>query len=138
MSEKRSESLLELESASELLRNPVLRLLSRESSLTERQLEAILTELRHSGLGRRASYQLKADALGVSRGSYAKIIGQAMKNIREAMFTVLLVSYLGLLGEERHSWFVELGELLREGRIEEAIALLEEMGERLRTSIYDV
>lgn len=112
--------------------DPILRVLAKGSSLTRRQLEALLVELESIEGGRRISYASKARTLGVSKGTYARIVSQASKNVREAMFTVLLVSYLGLLGEDKYRWFIELGECLQDGRIEEAIGLLDEMQRRLR------
>jgi predicted DNA-binding protein (UPF0251 family) len=110
--------------------DPFLRLLAHYCSLTERQLEALLIEA--SEETGELKFSEKARLMGITKGSYARILSQALRNISQSLFTIILLSYVGLLNDDRQRWFIELGEAVREGRIDDAILLLEEMQSRLR------
>lgn len=110
--------------------DPFLRLLAHHCSLTERQLEALLIEASEETA--ELNFSEKGRLMGITKGSYARILSQALRNISQSLFTVILLSYVGLLNDDRQRWFLELGETVREGRIDEAILLLEEMQARLR------
>jgi len=111
--------------------DPFLRMLAERCSLTERQLEALLIEASEETSELKLSE--KAGLMGITKGSYARILSQALGNISQALFTVILLSYVGLLQDEKQKWFIELGEAVRDGRIDEAILLLEEMQTRLKS-----
>lgn len=111
--------------------DPFLMALADRCSLTPRQLEAFLLEAASEEEGR-MRFSEKARRLGVSRGTYARILQQALNNVSQSLFTVLLLSYMGMLGEERHRWFIEIGEAIRDGRLDDALSMLEEMQRRLR------
>ncbi|MEM2181386.1 MAG: hypothetical protein QXK84_01630 [Nitrososphaerota archaeon] len=106
-------------------------MLAERCSLTERQLEALLIEASEETSELKLSE--KAGLMGITKGSYARILSQALGNISQALFTVILLSYVGLLQDEKQKWFIELGEAVRDGRIDEAILLLEEMQTRLKS-----
>ncbi|MDT7877999.1 MAG: hypothetical protein RQ798_03745 [Candidatus Caldarchaeales archaeon] len=108
-------------------KEPILRLLLRGSSLTRRQLEALFLEAEDYVLGRRRTFEEKARLLGVSRGTYARILGQALRNVSQSLYTLLLLGYLGMLGERRFSWLMELGRALEDGEIEEALEMLAQL-----------
>lgn len=110
--------------------DPFLRLLAQHCSLTERQLEALLIEA--SEETGELKFSEKARLMGITKGSYARILSQALRNISQSLFTVILLSYVGLLNDDKQRWFIELGEAVREGRIDDAILLLEEMQTRLK------
>ncbi len=111
--------------------DPFLRLLAARCSLTERQLEALLIEASEDAEDLRLAE--KARIMGITKGSYARILSQALGNISQALFTVILLSYLGLLKDDKKRWLIELGEAVREGRIDEAVLMLEEMQSRLKS-----
>jgi hypothetical protein len=113
----------------------VLRYLAKRGALTERQLQVLLAELDPANRGKKMAE--KAARLGVTKGTYAKVLQQALKNVTQSVFTVLLISYLGLAGEEGCSWLVEVGQLLREGRFEEAAEVLEDVQKSLRKALKD-
>jgi len=115
--------------------DPVLQYLARRGALTERQLQVLLAELDPANRGRKMVE--KAARLGVTKGTYAKVLQQALRNVSRSVFTVLLISYLGLAGEEGCSWLVEVGQLLREGRFEEAVEVLEDVQRSLRKALKD-
>ncbi|MEM0482335.1 MAG: hypothetical protein QXM16_05565 [Nitrososphaerota archaeon] len=107
--------------------DPVLRALLKGSSLTERQFEALRLEAEDYATGIRRTFEEKARLLGVSRGTYAKILGQALRNISQSIHTLLLLGYLGLLGERRFAWLLELSQALESGEMEDALEILERL-----------
>ncbi|MCS7145354.1 MAG: hypothetical protein RMJ28_07055 [Nitrososphaerota archaeon] len=109
----------------------VLRALFSGSSLTERQLEALLLEAEDYAAGRRRTFEEKARLMGVSRGTYAKILGQALRNITQSIHTLLLLGYLGLLGERRFTWLLELSQALEAGELYDALKVLERLAEKV-------
>lgn len=69
-----------------------------QSSLTKRQLESLLSYLRVvSGEVRLKEAASQTSVGAVTIGSYYRTVGQARENIREAMVTVLIGLWLGLL-----------------------------------------
>ena len=116
-------------------RDPVLLYLAKRGALTERQLQVLLAEMDPANRGKKMSE--RAAKLGVTKGTYAKVLQQALRNVTQSVFTVLLISYLGLAGEEGCSWLVEVGQLLREGRFEEAAEVLDGVQRSLRKALRD-
>ena len=94
------------------------------SLLTEAQLEVLLVELGSANLPRRLSFEAKAEVRGVSKGAYARTLRQAIENIKRSIYTILLLRYLGILGENAASRILEAADLLGEGRIEESVKLI--------------
>ncbi|MDW8042369.1 MAG: hypothetical protein RMJ75_06190 [Nitrososphaerota archaeon] len=115
--------------------DPLLAYLFKNSALTERQMEVLLTELDPSTRSMKMSE--KARLLGVTKGTYAKVLQQALRNLSQSVFTVLLMSYLGLQGQEGPSWIVEVGEHLRAGRFDEALDVLVEIEKHLKRSLRE-
>ena len=75
--------------------------LLRQSSLTKRQIESLLSYLRVTSGDiklREAASQTSKGAITI--GSYYRTVGQARKNVREALATVLIGLQLGLLRVE--------------------------------------
>lgn len=117
--------------------DPFLMALAARCSLTPRQLEALLLEA-GSEEGVRLRFSERARRMGVSRGTYARILQQALNNVSQSLFTVLLLSYMDMLGERRHRWFIEIGEAVRDGRLDDALAILEEMQRLIKKRIQAV
>ncbi|MEM3897381.1 MAG: hypothetical protein QXO04_02060 [Nitrososphaerota archaeon] len=102
----------------------VLRSLLKLSYLTEPQLEVLLIELGSANLGRRLALREKAKIRGVSKGAYARTMRQAIDNIKRSIYTLFLLRYLGVLGDEAVSAILEAADLLRSGMAEEATRLI--------------
>jgi hypothetical protein len=92
-------------SARQVLQEPILKLLMRESNLTETQLETLLIDLViedsykfHITYDDKASFRSRAGTRtrGVSRGAYNRTLKQARKNVTRCLYTMLLLTYLGL------------------------------------------
>lgn len=99
-----------------LRQDPVFNLLSRNSSLAKAQLETLLVD----ALSTEEAYNLTSDQKAslrrrkVSKGAFNRSLSQAHKNVRESLFTTLLMGYLGLLESPSLASFLELGERLSE------------------------
>ncbi|MEM2198647.1 MAG: hypothetical protein QXE49_07565 [Nitrososphaerota archaeon] len=122
--------LLERKRSQILEEDYILRALFNGSSLTRRQLEALLLEAEDYSIGRRRTFEEKAKLMGITRGSYAKILGQALRNITQSLHTLLLLGYMGLLGERRFSWLIEISQALEAGELYDALKILEELAEK--------
>lgn len=107
-----------------------LKSLLKLSYLTEPQLEALLIELSSANLGRRLTVKEKAKIRGVSKGAYARTMRQAIDNIKRSIYTLFLLRYLGVLGDEAVSVILEAANLLRNGMVEEAIKLISNVTSR--------
>ncbi|MBD3405606.1 MAG: hypothetical protein GF411_05670 [Candidatus Lokiarchaeota archaeon] len=91
--------------ARQVLSEPILQVLLKESTLTETQLETLLIDLLvEDNLGSHIPYDEKASLRsvdrkkrkGVSRGSFNRTLRQARKNVTKSIYTMLLLAYLGL------------------------------------------
>lgn len=102
----------------------ILKSLLKLSYLTEPQLEVLLIELGSANLGRRLALREKAKIRGVSKGAYARTMRQAIDNIKRSIYTLFLLRYLGVLGDEAVSAILEAADLLRSGMAEEATRLI--------------
>ncbi|MCC6023361.1 MAG: hypothetical protein LM600_01520 [Thaumarchaeota archaeon] len=102
----------------------VLKSLLKLSYLTEPQLEVLLIELGSANLGRKMTIREKARVRGVSKGAYARTMRQAIDNIKRSIYTLFLLRYLGVLGDEAVSAIIEAADLLKKGMVEEAANLI--------------
>ncbi len=105
----------------------VLNSLLKLSYLTEAQLEALLIELGSANLGRRLTFEEKAEIRGVSKGAHARTLRQAIENIKRSIYTIFLLEYLGVLGEEALSAILEAANLLKRGRVDESVRLISDV-----------
>lgn len=120
------------------LEDPIVQAMMRRCLLTRPQLETLLIDLfADEFLGRRLGAEEKASLrLGkkVSRGSFNRTLRQARLNIIKAIYTVLLLGYLGVLSSPELEPYVELGSALkrlsdalkRGGTSEETLSALRE------------
>lgn len=101
-----------------ILKDPiVLRLLSR-SNLTRAQFETILVDqlghdMANKQLTRTEMAQLMRNQKGISRGALNRTLRQARENVSEAIHTILLLGYGGLIDSPALAPFVEASELLK-------------------------
>jgi len=109
------------------LRIPDLKLLDellKESHLTRPQVETLLIELGAANLGLKLSVEERAKLRGVSKGAYARTKRQAIDNIRKSIYTLLLLRFLGIFGDDGLASILEASELLVTGRFDDAVTVL--------------
>lgn len=86
--------------------------LLENSSLTEVQLDTLLSDLK--GLTLKEKVRLRDKS--VSKGSFVRTLKQAKCNVRSSIFTLLLLGYMGYLGEDDIVTMVKLVELVKRAR----------------------
>ncbi|OYT43530.1 hypothetical protein B6U84_05890 [Candidatus Bathyarchaeota archaeon ex4484_40] len=101
--------------------------LLRGSNLTEAQAETLLVELASAMSGLKLSVEEKAGIRGVSKGAYSRTKRQALENVKRSIYTLLLLRFLGVLGDEALSLLMEAAGKLVNGDSEEALEALRQM-----------
>ena len=105
-------------SVKDILKDPIVsRLLSR-SNLTQAQFETLLVDqlghdMANKQLTRTEMAQLMRNQKGISRGALNRTLRQARENVSEAIHTILLLGYGGLIDSPALAPFVEASELLK-------------------------
>lgn len=108
---------LEIEKFRKNLRKDLIfKFLCENCSLSKAQMESLLIEHITSNLGEKLKLEEKAKLRRkkVTKGAYLRTLTQAYKNIKESFYTILLLGYLGMLPTSKLSYFIDLGEKLRE------------------------
>jgi len=100
-----------------VLRDPLVNILLKNSSLTEIQLETVLIDILAEEVAQsKLSYEnkrvMRISKSDVSKGSYNRSLRQARKNIRRSVSTLLLLGYLDLLDTPNLSPFIDLSKNL--------------------------
>ncbi len=105
-------------SIKETLQDPILAALLMRSNLTKAQFETLLVDqLGHDMANKRLTRDEMAhilrDQQGISRGSLNRTLKQARTNTSEAIYTVLLLGYAGLMESPSLAPFLEASENLK-------------------------
>ncbi len=105
-------------SIKQMLRDPILSSLLARSNLTRAQFETVLVDqLGHDMANKRLTRNEMAELLrsyrGISRGALNRTLRQARENISEAIHTVLLLGYGGLIENPSLAPFLEASETLK-------------------------
>lgn len=98
-------------------RDQIAVLLLKYSNLTLKQYESLIIDLITDKVSDiRLTYSDKAllRSKNVSRGSFSRTLSQARRNIISAIYTILLLSYIGVFDESPFDEFHILSEKLRE------------------------
>jgi len=88
----------------------VFKELLKRSSLTKKQAETLLFDVISQRDGVTWTSQQKAVLRGVTKGAFHRTKQQALKNISQSFFTLMLLSYLGLIKLPQYQWFFRLSE----------------------------
>ena len=133
-------------SISKVLRDPIIRLLLKSSNLTPVQFETMLIDI----IGRMDQEKVlnydekrKLRSKTVSRGAFIRTLTQARERVRKAIYTILLLSYLGVLDssffEDYQQLFERLREYLRDvEESEKTKMILKRVEQEIRTRIDDL
>lgn len=95
----------------------ILNILVKNSNLTDIQLETLIIDfLSEITYINKVNYELKGliRPKRVTRGSFHRTLQQAKRNIVSALFTILLLIYLGILDEAALNEFKLLSDRLKE------------------------
>lgn len=101
-----------------LTSDPIIKILTKNSNLTKIQLETLLIDILAQNIsGKTLKYEEKARLrllkAGVSRGSFNRTLKQARKNIIQAIYTVLLLGYLGVFDSTSLNPYLEVSHKLK-------------------------
>ena len=109
-------------------RDGLLKHLLERSALTDAQLDTLLSDFN----GRTLKEKIGLRDRPVSKGAFIRSLKQAKGNLKASVFTLLLLGYLGYLGDEEVGAIFKLIELLRraKGR-REVIGLVDGIVDRL-------
>lgn len=98
-------------------KDPISHILLKHSNLTKVQYETLLIDLISDKISeKRLTCNEKAlfRSDKVSRGSFSRTLSQARRNIISAVFTILLLSYIGVFEEAPFDAYHVLSERLKE------------------------
>jgi hypothetical protein len=101
-----------------ILKDPIVSKLLLRSNVTRAQFETLLVDqlghdMADKRLTRNEMAQLMRNAKGISRGALNRTLRQARENVSEAIHTILLLGYGGLIDTPALAPFVEASELLK-------------------------
>lgn len=107
----------------ETLHDQITMGLRQRSNLTEAQFETILVdqlgnEIANKRLTREEMAKLRQTRPKISRGAFNRTLKQARTNLSEAVHTILLLGYCGLLESPNLAPFMEASERLRTQTVE--------------------
>ncbi|MDA4112179.1 MAG: hypothetical protein OK439_06535 [Thaumarchaeota archaeon] len=96
----------------EEIRNDIVAtFLLQKSNLTEAQLDTVLASETVGNLNFKSGLREKGR---VSKGSFARSLGQARDNVKSSVYTLFLLSYLDLIPEENLAQLYRTGKMLGE------------------------
>jgi len=101
-----------------LTSDPIIKILTKNSNLTRIQLETLLIDILAQNIsGKMLKYDEKARLrlikAGVSRGSFNRTLKQARKNVIQAIYTILLLGYLGVFDSTNLAPYLEISHKLK-------------------------
>jgi len=100
------------------LEDPIVKILSEGSNLTNIQLETLLIDVlaeniaqKHIQYEEKATFRKRGEK--ISRGAFNRTLRQAKDNIRRSMYTILLLGYLGILNHDSLIHFQEISNTIQ-------------------------
>ncbi|MEM2994619.1 MAG: hypothetical protein QXI91_01180 [Candidatus Bathyarchaeia archaeon] len=101
------------------LNDPVVKILASNSHLTKTQLETLLIDILAENIaGKPLKYDEKAKLrllkAKISRGAFNRTLKQAKENVIKAIYTILLLGYLGVFEDTSLDPYLEIANKLRD------------------------
>ncbi|HZY46518.1 MAG TPA: hypothetical protein VFE96_01860 [Candidatus Bathyarchaeia archaeon] len=123
----------------ETLRDRIISALLDRSNLTRIQFETLLMDqlghdMANKWLSRDEMAQLRKNQKGISRGAFNRTLRQARENVVEAIHTVLVLGYSGLMESPSIAPFLEASERLKSQTSQLQDAARERPGDYLKTT----
>lgn len=132
--------------------DPLVKILIKNCNLTKIQLETLLIDVLSENLvdnSLKFDEKAKLRNLAVSRGAFNRSLRQARQNVTQAIYTILLLGYLGILEEISLEPYLEAANKLKiyinsQRKIaekkpnEEYNRTLAQLHEELRNSLEDL
>lgn len=134
------------------LNDPLVKILSKNSNLTKIQLETLLIDVLAENIsdkGLKYDEKAKLRILAVSRGAFNRSLRQARQNVTQAIYTILLLGYLGILEEISLEPYLEAAnklktyintqrELVKKRPKEEQVRIVALLHEELKNSLEEL
>jgi len=134
------------------LNDPIVKILAKSSHLTKTQLETLLIDILSENIARKPlKYDEKAilrlTKAKISRGAFNRTLKQAKGNIVKAIYTVLLLGYLGIFESTTLDPYLEIANKLQKyveayknipnksGELNEHLKVIKMIREELETSL---
>jgi len=134
------------------LGDPIVKILAKNSHLTKIQLETLLIDiLSENAAGKPLKYDEKArlrlTKAKISRGAFNRTLRQARENVIKAIYTVLLLGYLGIFESTTLDPYLEIANKLhgylqaykgisnKNGELGEHLKVIELIREELETTL---
>ncbi|MGB9959315.1 MAG: hypothetical protein ACPLKQ_02185 [Candidatus Bathyarchaeales archaeon] len=134
------------------LEDPIVKILAKNSHLTKTQLETLLINILAENIaGKPLKYDEKArlrlTKAKISRGAFNRTLRQAEENVIRAIYTVILLGYLGIFESTTLDPYIEVANKLQEyveahknipissAQLEEQLKFLKMLREGLETSL---
>ena len=134
------------------LKDPIVKILAKNSNLTKTQLETLLIDILAANLSGKSlktdeKAKLRLLKEGVSRGSFNRTLRQARRNVIQSIYTILLLGYLGVFEDTRLDPFLEVANKLQtymsaykdmmrgEGIMDEHLRLVKMLRDELEASL---
>lgn len=100
------------------LADPIVKILAKNSNLTKTQIETLLIDVLAENAARKSlKYEekgrLRLIKAGVSRGAFNRTLRQARTNIIQAIYTILLLGYLGVFEGTSLDQYLEVANKLQ-------------------------
>ncbi|MEM3102447.1 MAG: hypothetical protein QXS72_04010 [Candidatus Caldarchaeum sp.] len=102
------------ETLRKMAEDKVFQELVKKSSLTRKQAETLVFDVMSQRDGVMLTAEQRAALRGVTKGSFVRTRQQALRNVSKAFFTLILLSYLGVIKLPEYQWFFRLSEALEE------------------------
>jgi len=102
-----------------LFQDPLCKILMEKSFFTEIQLETLLIDYLtyqtiEPNITQTSKAQARQRAKGKSRGSYNRVLRQSRTKLEKTLYSMLLLGYLGIIGDPRCSTFIEISQRMNE------------------------
>src|SRR5207247_1278148 len=102
----------------EILKDPIVSRVLTRSTLTRVQFETLLIDqlghdMANKRLTRNEMARIMRNQRGISRGALNRTLRQARENVSEAIHTILLLGYGGIIESPSLAPFVEASDLLK-------------------------
>ncbi|MEM1943044.1 MAG: hypothetical protein QXO30_03140 [Candidatus Caldarchaeum sp.] len=98
------------ETIRKIAEDKVFQELVKKSSLTKKQAETLVFDVMSQRDGVMLTAEQRAALRGVTKGSFVRTKKQALRNVSKALFTLILLSYLGVVKLPEYQWFFRLSE----------------------------
>ena len=134
------------------LDDPIVKILAKSSQLTTTQLETLLIDILSENIARKPlkydeKARLRLTKAKISRGAFNRTLKQAKGNIVKAIYTVLLLGYLGIFESTTLDPYLEIANKLQKyveayknipnksGELNEHLKVIKMIREELETSL---